>query len=179
MYPEKQLEELLDAAEEAVGPPPEPVGGIPRQWVPSWLRWPLRVLVLPFILLDLTAQKVARWLIRPPFKQAGSCLKRGKCCHYILVPETKGLFGKLFYLWNTQFLGFYRRDENLYESEGKRVFVMGCRYLKKDGACGHYALRPAVCRKWPLIEYFGHPRLLKGCGYKAVSRVGSTSSRES
>ena len=31
-------------------------------------------------------------------------------------------------------------------------------------------LRPAVCRKWPLIEYFGHPRILKGCGFQAVHR---------
>ncbi len=165
---EEKLEYILE--DESETPPPEPPGGIPRQWVPGWVRWPLRVYLLPFILLDLFTQKIARLFIPPPFKKEGKCLKRGKCCHYILVPEAKGVFGRLFYFWNTQILGFYRRDSEVYESEGKHVYIMGCRYLKKNGACGHYRLRPAVCRKWPMIEYFGYPRILKGCGFKAVPR---------
>ncbi len=164
------LDEILALAEEAESPPPEPIGGIPKQRVPGFIRWPIRVLLLPFILLDLTAQRLARLLIRPPFKKEGKCLRRGNCCHYILIPESKGLLGKLYYQWNTQILGFYRRDGAVYESDGKRVYVMGCRYLKKDGKCGRYFLRPTVCRKWPLIEYFGYPRIIKGCGFKAVSR---------
>ncbi len=55
-------------------------------------------------------------LIRPPFKKVGHCLKRGNCCHYVLVPEAKGFLGKLFYFWNTQILGFYRRKPEVYES---------------------------------------------------------------
>jgi Fe-S-cluster containining protein len=47
---------------------------------------------------------------------------------------------------------------------------MGCRYLKQDGSCSHYRLRPSICRTWPQIEYFGHPRILKGCGFKATPR---------
>lgn len=172
----EELEEILALAEEAEGPPPDPAGGIPRQWVPGWIRWPIRLLLLPFIHLDLSAQTVAKFLIRPPFKKVGQCLKRGNCCHYILVPEAKGLLGRLLYFWNTQILGFYRRNLKVYESDGKRVYVMGCRYLKKDGKCGHYHLRPAVCRKWPIIEYFGYPRIIKGCGYKAVSRSSDSSS---
>lgn len=164
------LDELLETAGEATSPPPEPQGGIPRQWLPSWIRWPLRVLFLPFILLDLTTQKLARQLIRPPFKQEGHCLKRGNCCHYILIPEPKGCLGKLFYFWSTQVLGFFPRSRTIHESEGKKVLVMGCRYLRKDGSCRHYRLRPTVCRKWPVIEYFGYPRILKGCGFRAVRR---------
>jgi Fe-S-cluster containining protein len=164
------LDEILAQAEDAEEPPPEPPGGIPKQWIPNWLRWPIRAFFLPFILLDLFAQKIARLAITPPYKKGGKCLKRGNCCHYILLPEAKGVLGKLFYLWNTQFLGFYRRYPEVHESEGKRVYVMGCRYLKKDGRCGHYHLRPAVCRKWPMIEYFGHPRMIKGCGFKAIPR---------
>jgi hypothetical protein len=168
--PADDLDAILASAEEAEGPPPEPSGGIPRQWMPSFIRWPVRLLLLPFILLDLGAQRVARLLIQPPFKKAGKCLKRGNCCHYILIPEAKGLLGKLYYLWNTQMLGFYRRFPAVHESDGKRVYVMGCRYLKQDGSCGHYYLRPTVCRKWPVIEYFGYPRIIKGCGFKAIPR---------
>lgn len=166
----ENLDEILILAEEAQEIPPEPTGGIPRQWIPNFIRWPIRFFLLPFVLLDLIAQKIARFLIRPPFKKTGKCLKRGNCCHYILIPEAKGLLGKLFYLWNTQMLGFYRRTSNVYESEGKRVYVMGCRYLRKNGSCGHYHLRPTVCRKWPIIEYFGYPRIIKGCGFSAISK---------
>ena len=49
--------------------------------------------------------------------------------------------------------------------EEKEVYVMGCRYLQKNKRCKHYFLRPMVCRKWPIIEYFGYPKVLKGCGF--------------
>ncbi len=173
IFPENQapsLDEILEIAGETDNVPMEPEGGIPRQWVPGWIRWPLRVIFLPLILLDLSMQRVARMLIRPPFKQVGHCLKRGNCCHYILVPEPKGLLGRLFWVWNTQILGFYPRNRQTYESDGKKVRVMGCRYLRSDGRCGHYRLRPTACRKWPLIAIFGYPRILKGCGFRAVLR---------
>lgn len=176
MYPEPKptsegLKEILALAEEATEIPPEPIGGIPKQWVPGGIRWPLRILLLPFIWIDLATQRIAKQLIRPPFKREGKCLKRGNCCHYILVPEARGLLGRLFYFWNTQILGFYRRAPEVYESDGKRVYVMGCRYLKKNGSCGRYFLRPSVCRKWPVIEYFGYPRIIKGCGFKSIPKI--------
>lgn len=168
--PPGQLEELLLHAGEEDSPPPEPPGGIPVQRLTGFIRWPLRVLFLPLVLLDLWAQRIARLIIKPPFKQTGACKKRGACCHYILIPVSKGIFGKLYYLWNTEVLGFYRRDDRVYESERHKMHLMGCRYLSQKGICTRYALRPAVCRKWPVIEYFGYPRILKGCGFKAVYR---------
>ena len=45
------------------------------------------------------------------------------------------------------------------------MHVMGCRHLRKDGSCGDYHLRPLICRQWPVIEHFGYPKVLKGCGY--------------
>ncbi|MBS0603542.1 MAG: hypothetical protein JSS60_00730, partial [Verrucomicrobia bacterium] len=89
------LDEILVRAEEAKEVPPEPEGGIPRQWLPGLIRWPVRVLLLPTILIDLAAQRIARIIVRTPFKKEGKCLKRGNCCHYILVPEAKGFLGRL------------------------------------------------------------------------------------
>lgn len=173
MHSDSELQTLIDQVGEAL--PPAPLGGIPKQWLPGWIRWPIRVLLLPWILLDLWAQKVARWVIRPPYRKVGHCLKRGNCCQYILIPEAKGVFGRLYLLLNTQINGFYLRFKESYEYDGEKVMVMGCRYLKKDGSCRHYHLRPTVCRNWPMIEYFGRPRILKGCGFRAVPR--KTSSR--
>lgn len=164
------LEDDILNAGDATSPPPLPRGGIPKQRVPGWIRWPLRYFMLPFVLLDLSMQKFARFLLRPPFKQGGKCLKRGNCCYHIMMRKPKGLMGAFFQFWNTEINGFFLRSDEVYDYEGHRVIVMGCRYLKKDGSCAHYKLRPMVCRKWPVIEHFGHPRLLKGCGFKAIPR---------
>lgn len=41
--PPEVLEDLLLNAGEEESAPPEPVEGIARQRLPSWIRWPLRV----------------------------------------------------------------------------------------------------------------------------------------
>lgn len=164
------FEKLMFQAGDATEHPALPPKGIPKQWVPAYIRWPVRIFFLPFVLLDVAMQKLAKALIRPPFKQIGTCKKRGNCCHYIMIRKPKGFWGWCFQFWNTQFQGFYLRSEEVYEFEGHRVMVMGCRYLQKDGSCKHYKLRPMVCRKWPVIEHFGYPRILKGCGFQAAMR---------
>lgn len=164
------LEDMMFKAGDETEPPPPPPMGIPKQKLPGFIRWPIRVFFLPFVLIDVAMQKFARILIRPPFKQVGECKRRGNCCHYIMIRKPKGILGWLFYLWNTEVNGFYPRSLEPYEYEKTRVMVMGCRYLQKDGSCKHYRLRPMVCRKWPVIEHFGHPRILKGCGFKAIPR---------
>lgn len=164
------LEDLIFKAGDSAEPPPLPKEGIPRQKTPAWIRWPIRVFCLPFVLLDIAMQKFARFLVPPPYIQEGKCKKRGNCCHYIMIRKPKGIWGWLFHYWNTEINGFYQRSRDDYEYEGKPVMVMGCRYLQKDGSCKHYKLRPMVCRKWPVIEHFGYPRVLKGCGFTARPR---------
>jgi hypothetical protein len=143
---------------------------IPKQWLPGFIRWPIKLFLLPFVWLDVMAQFVAKLLIRPPFKKAGACKKRGNCCHYILIKKSKGFSDKLDLFWHTQINGFYRRDNQVHESDGIKIYVMGCRHLQKDGKCGAYHFRPLICRMWPRIEYFGHPQILKGCGFRAEKR---------
>lgn len=165
-----EADELVQLAGEATEQPPEPPGGIPKQWLPGFIRWPIRAILTPLVLMDTFAQSVARKIIRPPFKQVGNCYQRGNCCFYVLLPEPKGILGRFFYWWYTQVHGFYARRKTPIEVEGKPMMVMGCRYLQKDGRCGHYRLRPAVCREWPVIEHFGLPKRLKGCGFRAELR---------
>lgn len=155
---------------ELESPPLPPEGGIPKQFVPRWLAKIVQCICLPYVLLDLQAQKIARWFIKPPLVKAGQCKKRGNCCYYVRMQHSK-LLNPLQIFWATQINGFYFRSKKTQIGEnGKRYYVMGCRHLKKDGSCGNYKLRPQICRNWPLIEYFGHPRLLKGCGFHAKPR---------
>lgn len=163
-----KINAYIHEAETRTEPPPLPKQGLINQWVPGFIRWPIRLLTLPFIWLDCAAQKLARKIIRPPFRTEGHCLKRGNCCYYIIMPAPKRLLARINYFWQTQINGFYYRDE--IAVEGHDVHVMGCRYLNKDGSCNHHTLRPKICREWPRIEYFERPKILKGCGYKAVSR---------
>jgi len=166
----KSLEERLEFVGEATELPPLPKNGVPSQWLPSWIRWPVRYLFLPFIWLDLFAQKIATLMIPPPFVKTGSCLKRGNCCHYILLHKQHRFLQAIHLFWSTQVNGFYLRSTESFFYEKKEVLVMGCRYLRKEGSCGKYHLRPLVCRQWPRINYFGKPQLLKGCGFKATPR---------
>lgn len=159
------LDDLLFEASEATHQPPPPKEGVPKQAVPYWLRYALKSLALPFVLIDFSMQKVAKKMIRPPFKREGSCKQRGNCCHYVLIARSTSLLGRLFYFWYTQVLGFYKRLQRPQTYEGKEMHVMGCRHLRKDGSCGDYHLRPLICRQWPVVEHFGYPKILKGCGY--------------
>ena len=143
---------------------------IPRQWLPAAIRWPLRLIVLPFVWLDLGSQWLARQLIRPPYQQEGTCLKRGNCCRYILLPVPKGLLTRFFYFWNTQVNGFFPRRSRPVVIKERRMAVMGCRHLKTCGRCNTYRTRPMVCRQWPLIKHFGRPVILKGCGFRASNK---------
>ncbi len=168
--PEKKhmkLTDILEKAGNATSQPEDPPGGIPKQRLPSWIRWFLRIILLPFLHLEMAAEKVARWIVPPPFKQVGACKRRGNCCHYVLLPEVKGVLGRILIFWHTEIFGFYPRTHKPYEYEGKKILVMGCRYLQKNGSCSRYFFRPKVCRNWPVIRIFGIPRILKGCGYQA------------
>lgn len=168
--------EILRSAESLTSPP-KLSKAIPKQWLPGWLRWPLKLSYLPILILDFFMQKIARLIIRPPFKQTGTCKRRGNCCYYILLPEPKGILGKVFYFWQTQVNGFFIREKAPPDDKDKRMLVMGCRYLKENGSCKNYKTRPSVCRRWPVIEHFGMPRVLigmprvlKGCGLQPTLR---------
>jgi hypothetical protein len=51
--PWKKPDDIVELAERTDGPLPK--GGIPKQKVPGWIRWPIRALFLPFVLLDLAS----------------------------------------------------------------------------------------------------------------------------
>ncbi|MCB1081594.1 MAG: YkgJ family cysteine cluster protein [Chlamydiia bacterium] len=161
------LDDLLFEAAAAKKAPAPPQMGIPKQRVPYLIRQLLKWGALPFVVIDDAMQKIAKKIIRPPFKRVGKCKRRGNCCHYVLVAHSNKLIGKLFYFWYTQVLGFYKRLPNPQTYEGKKMHVMGCRHLRKDGSCGDYRLRPLICRQWPVIEHFGYPKVLKGCGFQS------------
>lgn len=169
------LDGILEGAGEVEEAPLPPPGGIPRQWVLAPIRNFFRIVILPFVWLDTGAQFIARLVVRPPYKKVGHCKKRGNCCHYILIRKTRWMPAWLDLFWHTQINGFFRRDKRVHEYNGLSMYVMGCRHLKKDGSCGSYLLRPMLCRTWPRIEYFGHPQILKGCGYKAIPRKKGSS----
>jgi len=169
-YSQMTPEEILQEAERTDRQPLLPEGGIPNQRVPGWIRWPIRALFLPFILLDLTAQRIVKFFIRPPNKQVGKCHLRGNCCYFIIMPKPSNWVTKLNYFWQTEINGFYARDADPITVEGEELMVMGCRYLQKNGSCGQHRMRPVICREWPRIEYFGPPCILKGCGFKSEPR---------
>ena len=161
---------LEDIAEYASALDHPPKRKVPKKWLFEPISMFIRLLILPFVALDLIAQKIAKFLIRPPYMKTGKCKKRGNCCYFILVRRCWGIFGSLDLFWHTQINGFYRLETKPQVIEGKKYHLMGCRYLCKDGSCRQHFLRPTICRQWPRIEIFGAPELLKGCGYVPKQR---------
>lgn len=146
----------------------------PKQWLPGWIRWPLRVLSYPVMITDVLAQKFVFLIFKPKYKIVGTCKKRGECCQFIHMgwPSKKkqfSLFTRLYLFWQTQVLGFYFRDFDFIE-EGELTRVMSCRYLSKQGTCSHYRLRPGICRNWPKRHSVHRPHVLKGCGFTPALR---------
>ncbi|MCH9634535.1 MAG: hypothetical protein S4CHLAM7_12880 [Chlamydiae bacterium] len=145
----------------------------PKQKVPGWVRWPLRILAYPIMILDVYSQKFVYLLFKPKYKIEGDCKQRGNCCHFIHMGWPKkgklSLFSKLYIFWQTEILGFYFRSFDFIEDE-ELTRVMSCRYLGSNGKCNHYGLRPGICRDWPKTHLLRKPHLLKGCGFKVVLR---------
>ena len=94
-----------------------------------------------------------------------------------MIRYSRSIIGRLFYFWYTQILGFYKRIDEPMVYEGRKMYVMGCRHLRNDGSCGDYHLRPLICRQWPVIEHFGFPKVLKGCGFKSNPDVNQYHSK--
>ncbi len=161
------IDEIIEGAGDMTKPPS---AVIPKKWFPELFSIFIKVLFLPFILFDLFCQRIAKLFVPPPFIKAGECKKRGNCCYYILIKKSWGVFSYLDLFWHTQINGFYRIKKEAVLVDGKKYYLMGCRYLSKEGMCKQYLLRPTICRLWPRIEIFGRPQILKGCGYFAKKR---------
>ncbi len=152
-----------------------PKNNPPKQRLPGWIRWPLRILAFPVMILDVYSQKFAYLIFKPKYKLEGGCKKRGNCCHFIHMgwPDKNqskiSSLSKLYVFWQTEVLGFYFRSFDFIEDD-ELTRVMSCRYLTKKGTCKHYRLRPGICRDWPKTHSFRKPHLLKGCGFKPVLR---------
>ena len=151
-----------------------PVFNPPKQRLPGWIRWPLRILAFPIMILDVYGQKFAYKIFKPRYTLEGACKKRGNCCHFIHMGWPKegsklSFATKLYVFWQTEVLGFYFRSFDFVEDD-ELTRVMSCRYLSKEGTCRHYKLRPAICRDWPKTHSYRKPHVLKGCGFKPILR---------
>ncbi|NGX31201.1 MAG: hypothetical protein K940chlam8_00566 [Chlamydiae bacterium] len=165
---EKELDAFVDGIMESIETrPPVPKIGIYKQKMPGFLRFLMRLVIVPFVTIDIKMQKLARKIVRPPHKWVGACKRRGACCHYILIEKRASFFGRFYLWWHQEINGFYPRSHETLKSEGRDYLVMGCRYLKENNKCGRYFLRPLVCRKWPHLHRFGYPEVLRGCGFRA------------
>ncbi len=152
------------------------VGEVPPYRWPAWIRWSLRLVVFPFMLLDWGIQELFKRLFPLPYRLTGSCKKRGHCCHYILMHwspwmERLSFLGRFWIWWHTEILPFYLRNFEVENEDGEVALVMSCRDLQDDGRCRHHFFRPLVCRQWPRTRYDSLPYLLKGCGYSYELRA--------
>ena len=169
LSPARDWLKVLDPAKDDVRVEVPPAG-VPVQQLPAFLRRFIQCLFYPFMRLDLAAQALLRWIIPPPYKRTGQCKMTGKCCRYLGQDKPKGGDWPFFRWWSFEINGFYERGFEVDGPDTTQMRVYSCRHLTAQGRCGNYAWRPAVCRAWPRIDYFGQPTLMKGCGYQLEPR---------
>ena len=103
------------------------------------------------------------------YELRGGCQQTGECCKLIALEmptyvKTNGFWYRFFYRfgiwWNSKINGFtYAGTLN------DHFLGFTCNRLSKNNTCMDYFNRPRVCREYPVVGYFGKPRLYKGCGY--------------
>lgn len=126
--------------------------------------------VRALLLLDIACHRLVQKVSPPQHVLLGRCLRRGMCCRHIVGhppaalrrrPWAMGLYLRYHALVH-RFEAIARTDEG--------AVVFRCGHLTPAGKCGIYRYRPRVCRTYPLLPYFGAPRLLPGCGYRTTRR---------
>ena len=147
-----------------------PVGGVPQQKLPGFVRLAIQVFFYPFMRLDLACQSLLRFFIRPSYERKGQCQMTGNCCRYLAQQKSGMHKWPFFHWWATEVNGFYERSFEVEAPQGEQIRIYSCRHLTAEGKCANYALRPVVCRTWPRVDYFGQPSLMKGCGYRFQPR---------
>lgn len=135
----------------------------------AWLRWPLRVLLLPAAWVEQVAAWVSRNWLHRSWRLAGRCHQTGACCHHILAElpvyiERVPALRWLTLAWLTHVQDFFVRSFEAELPDGGMALVLGCRNLDGNGRCAHHFLRPTVCRLYP-YRTNGPPHLLPGCGF--------------
>jgi hypothetical protein len=127
-------------------------------------------LIRLFLLADLAAMLLVRWVYPPRFVLTGECHQRGVCCQHILAAPPRWLRDSFL---RQPFLWYHRVMHNFREighgPEG--IIVLSCGHLAPEGRCRIYRFRPLLCRNYPELPFFDAPRLLPGCGFTAVPRV--------
>ena len=137
----------------------------------------VREAISPFIWLMAQGHRFGRVLLRTEYRLTGTCRQRGACCQHILIEwspvlERHRWLGHLMIWKHTRLYSFYDKGFTWEVQEGLHFRVLGCRALREDGRCGEYRLRPLFCRTYPQVPLIGRPHILRGCGYRGVSRDG-------
>jgi hypothetical protein len=133
----------------------------------------IRALLVPLHVALVWLQRLELALTRPRYTIAGACRSNGLCCESLLLVEapflTWPLLRGLTRFWMQRVYPFAITDNAIEDPDSGEVYrILRCRNLV-DRRCAEYALRPRVCRGWPLPTDEA-PVLLHGCGYRALDR---------
>jgi hypothetical protein len=131
----------------------------------------MKRLILIFVILDNLLTNLTKKLFPRKWTLTGACRQCGNCCKEIYLKMTPGqmksrLFTNISIRWISWLFDF-----NLLRTDHEHHYlVFNCKHLTSDGKCGNYFWRPNICRNYPLVDYFEEPKLLPGCGFKAIAR---------
>ncbi|MEZ4272773.1 MAG: YkgJ family cysteine cluster protein [Myxococcota bacterium] len=132
-----------------------------------------------FILMELWALQLVRWVYPPKYVITGQCHKRGTCCTAIVGDPPRLIKRRPRLL--ALFAAYHRTFHNfeVVARGPNEELIFACGHLQSDGRCGIYKYRPLLCRNYPILPFFEPPRPIPGCGYGVAARVASTMQKRS
>lgn len=131
----------------------------------------LKRFLISIMLLDNLIMQGLKKFFPTRHKIAGTCRQCGVCCQEIHLKMTpRQIYSKFFRDLCIRWLSFLYDFYLLRIDYPRNYLVFSCKHKGKDGKCQNYFWRPAICRNYPLLDYFEKPVFLKGCGYEVAKR---------
>ena len=128
--------------------------------------------IIRFILdIDLLLNFYINKFFPTQYIRKGFCKKRGVCCSNLAIGISSFILKRpLYKTFVIKMFSFFYNFDLKGESYEDNVLIFNCRYLV-DNQCSIHRFRPFICRRYPLVNFFGKPKVLPGCGYTFKKRL--------
>ena len=115
--------------------------------------------------LDLIFNYYIHKVFPTQYVRQGKCKKRGVCCTNLAIGASSFILKRPYFKYIVlKYFSFFYNFEPIGEHLEEKVIVFRCRYLK-NYQCSIHKFRPFMCRRYPIVNFFGKPKVLPGCGY--------------
>lgn len=117
-------------------------------------------------------QIIKKYLLKTRYKLVGKCQQCAICCTHIGVEDPEDYYHRPFLCKLVLF--FYEKVYDFKFADylpERKLFIFTCQhYDANERRCTNYFHRPAICRNYPVVNYFTEPEICQPCGFSTTIR---------